>query len=432
MERTRSPPLTHVVGLFAVALLAAVLVSSPAAGQQGITSTEFFQVDFVWDDATQRDSSWGHIRVDHGAVLDEEGLERGYLNVVVDDRWVVRNVVLDQENEAPTTSTSFDLDVQPGTDVSEVLARVVVASQPATGSPPEGGEERPYPVEAIEWNYEGVEPVTGTPDPPDEDAVTYGERGDETNFAVTLNPVNVHAGDNQCYPMSIANSLAYLNETYDLGVPDPHEPGADGDETLVGQLDDYSGRTTSGPTSGSGIHATNMIPGKVDYLQDHGLDDNVSMSYQGWYGPNDPGGDWTVDGYTIEDDGGEVTHSWVCDKIRDGADLELVYSWPGGAHAVRIYGCGQVAGQPYIMILDDTQQSDWDPNNDDGLRWATWYLTDGDNDDRWNISGSNQEIQLVTAETYTGDQAASPGLGFLGIGAAVVAASLLAGARRRP
>jgi hypothetical protein len=414
------------------AALLAVLAAPTVAGQDPADHVGFYQVDFVWDDATQRNSSWGHVRVDHGRLLEGQELNRGYLQVYAEaptQGWVVRNLALDETNTARHTSTSFDLGVPPGTDASELRARVEVTEDPVT-TPRDGGEARMFSVEALQWNYDGVERVTEPPEAPDNDAYTFDNPEGDTSIAVTANPVNVHAADDQCYPMSMANSLGYLNETYDLDVPDPHDPGANGDETLVGQLDQYSGRQTSGPTSGSGIHATNMIPGKVSYLQDHNLDDDLNMTYQGWHGPSDPNGDWTVDGVTIQDEGDEVTVPWMCQEIRDGADLELVYEWPGGAHAVRIFGCGQVNGQPFVIILDDTQQTDRDRNNDDGLRWATWFLTDGDNDDRLNISGTNQEIKLVTSEKYTGSNAASPGPGALGIVAAGLAAAGLAARAR--
>src|SRR3989344_77121 len=76
------------------------------------------------------------------------------------------------------------------------------------------------------------------------------------------NQVNLKAAQNQCVPMSVANSLQYLENSYGLQIPNNHAAGLKGDNTLVGQLDTEMNRTVTNRRTGSGVWFQPMLDGK--------------------------------------------------------------------------------------------------------------------------------------------------------------------------
>ena len=262
-----------------------------------------------------------------------------------------------------------------------------------------------FPVESVVWNAEGVGGFTtgvGTAPPvPTISSTRIVEQH------ILPNPENVQTARHQCFPMSIANSLQYLENTYGLSVPNDHEPGLEGDDTLVGQLDTESNRSVISRENGSGVWFTPMLRGKFSYLNKNGLKDALVHTHQGrGYGTQPdqalPDGDFTEYGITSTDDGATVTLEWIRRQIEEGNDIELVFSFddkhgnPTGGHAVRVVGFEiDESGAFYIYYVHDRVQS----NDGIGLETVRVCVQDLDGDGFLNLGSPDREIRFALSES---------------------------------
>ncbi|MBI4145937.1 hypothetical protein HY489_01215 [Candidatus Woesearchaeota archaeon] len=220
-------------------------------------------------------------------------------------------------------------------------------------------------------------------------------------------PANVQAAKNQCVSMSVANSLQFLENNYGVQIPNKHVAGLKGDNSLVGQLDTEMGRQVTNRLQGSGLWFQPMLNGKFSYLSKNGLKDFFVHKHQGrgWGNANKgealPAGDYTASGITSDDQGAVVTWEWICNEIKNGEDVELIYSREDatgsitGGHAVRVFECGMTFGVPWIGYLHDSDQN----NDNKGLETVRMNVMDSDGDGLLNFGAATREVQFALSES---------------------------------
>ncbi len=380
---------------------------------QGVS---FAQVSFEFMEAKEPFSAWGRVTVDPERVAAATGLAQGYLNVSTEMGWVVWNLPFSVEDPSGPISSYFALSRQGGEPVGQLPATVNATSEPIstfdrTATTQFSNRSTVFPVERAMWNAEGVGGPVWVIDAAPALADYYA---DISRMIVPLhtqhtqpNAVNVQCAVNQCFPMSIANSLQYLENRYGISIPHNHQAGLRGDNTLVGKLDTYANRTASSRTNGSGVWFQPMLNGKFEYLSDNGLTNSLVHRHQGrGYGSASagqalPAGNFTRHGITSTDDGAAVTFNWLCEQIQKGEDVELVFSYdnssgqPTGGHAVRVFECGTTLGVPWIGYLHDAQQS----NDTAGLETVRVNVTDLDGDGTLNLGTTSREIRFAMSES---------------------------------
>ena len=396
--------LASILALAFPALAAAQTASIPPAG--GI---KFEQITFQFERAQQQNSAWARAVADLELLTRTARMQRGYVNIRTDQGWVVQNWEIDiaetRLRETPSSAPVFYFRLFEGEP--RILTGVPAVVEMSRAPLPTFVREPQliHPVTFHFFNAEGAGrlPTTAIPAPPEPDQVTPAPEG-RTFSHILPNLSNVEAAQNQCFPMSVANSLQYLEDRFGLPVPDAHRPGLRGDDTLVGVLDSASGRTASTRAMGDGVWYVPMFEGKFSYLEDEGLEDALIHRHQG-VGHGGTGnqfapGNFTSDGQTSTSNGAAVTWDWMCERIKEGCDIELVYTRHDaagaivGAHAVRVYGCGMTLDKPWIKFAHDGTQ-----NNDAfGLETPQVYVEDFDNDGVLNLGGESREIQFAFAE----------------------------------
>jgi hypothetical protein len=340
----------------------------------------------------------GRLDVDVNTLKESTGIDAGYINVVLDDSWVIKNLPVLEDFPYPTVSTDFDLGDKSGSittttqyseyplaTVDEAKATYTMMSVSLTV------DLDTTDIELCAISY--ATPPTTTR-PPTLDDVLFGDPG-KTNATIQYGHKNIEAADDQCMPASMANSLQFLEETQGLPVPHEHKPGLKGDDSLVGQLDSLTNRTVTDRRNGSGTWG---LEGKLKYLAQNGLQDRVKVTH---FGTGIPPGDSdfsaTINGKSAASTGmgTAIRYDDMFDAMLKGKDCELVYSWPGGAHAVVLVGAGKTQGAPWIMHGSDLNQS----SDSDGTQQFNFeYLTDTDNDGAYELSGTNQEIVQIICE----------------------------------
>jgi len=397
-----------------LAVCAALLASAPSLSAQTYPlgpedGISFDQVGFDFGGGFAYPySAWGGLWIRPSTFCERAPMSRGYINVETDRGWVVQNLLVDcQERLISTDPITAYFELRDPNDhttpVDEVPARVTYAGiAPAIVPPPLEAQINFQVPHTATWSSGGctVEPVFTLPTPPP--PVTGGSMTGVTESHFLPNAINVQAASGQCLPMSIANSLQYLEARYGLPVPNDHGPGLKGDETLVGVLDQRSGRPVTDRRNGSGTPFRAMMTGKLEYIDDNDLEDALVMRHQGRGFGTQPlaDGDVSVGAFfqvTSTDDGATVTWDWVCDQIKAGEDVELAYDWPGGGHAVRVYGCGKTNGRPWVRYLHDRTQSD----DSAGLETVQVYMEDLDNDGTPNFGSTMDEVRFAWSESVT-------------------------------
>ena len=104
-----------------------------------------------------------------------------------------------------------------------------------------------------------------------------------------------HAAHNQCGPIALAHSLAYMRDRFGLEVPHEHKAGlgVEGDYSLVGELDRAPDRDAADRTQGDSLGGNCLVRGKLKYLADNGLADRFAQEHRGLLRPFD--GDFVTD-----------------------------------------------------------------------------------------------------------------------------------------
>lgn len=368
--------------------------------QKGI---KVYQIDFRFSGVKVKNSDWGRISVDPGNLCIKTKESSGYLNVFTDEGWIVQNLPLELKKDAKLISKYFSLGLGEPKDVNTLSAYVEFSTEPQFKFM--DGPRSDFPVECAVWNAEGAgqDPTTEV------GAAPLGNLEFKHKFPGKMHKQenqNVQAAVNQCVTMAMANSLQYLEERFGLPVPNDHQPGLRGDNTLVGRLDTATDRPATSRTVGSGLWFIPWLEGKFSYLAANGLDEMLIQKHQGrgWGGPGNeiPDGNFESSGITSRDKGENVTWKWICHEVKKGEDVEIAFSYddgsgnPTGGHAVRVFGCGHTFGVPWIMYLHDS----WQSNDDEGLEQVFAWAIDTDNDGMINLDlALDREIRFAHSES---------------------------------
>ncbi len=378
-------------------------VTSPNRVEPG-QGVEIQQVHFSFSGIEEPFSAWGRLSVDRVTLTGATDLAGGYLNLFTDLGWVVQNLWIDSTDTEVVTY--FALAAEDGQKVDTLSGYVIFTPKPV----PELGDgpRLAFPVDRVVWNAEGAGEgtVSHIGVPPSPNMITFDPSG--LSWKVTQpHDTNVQAAKNQCFPMAIANSLQYLKNRYQLNIPHAHRPGLRGDTvSIVGWLDSLANRFAPRRDSGRGVWFQPMLRGKFAYLERSGLQNALVHKHQGrGYGDSTQGqalppGNFTSSGITSYDSGAVVSWQWICDEIRRGEDVEIVFSYdsaghPRGGHAVRVFECGQTLGIPWIGYLHDREQS----NDTAGLEKVRVYVLDTDGDGIPNLGSNSREIRFALSES---------------------------------
>ncbi|MBI2527572.1 MAG: hypothetical protein HYY95_17430 [Candidatus Rokubacteria bacterium] len=387
----------------------------------------FNQVDFAYTLATIPNSDWGTATVDVAALASATGISGGFLNVHSSFGWVIQNLPVDPSSGYSTIGTSFNL----GTSGS-IVTRVLNLSVEYTASPISlfsGNVTNPFALpptnDVVAAEGYGAGSVTNPGAPPPVRTLAFPGASTELNWQP--GHPNVQTADDQCAPMAVANSLAWLNTAHPGSLRlDPHVMGLGPDGSLVGQLETDMGRTFRNRRDGDGIGADSILEGKFEYLdRNKPLRSLVTKHF-------DPGkdeivGDFTrhkrtsADRTTAGDTVADLV-KFICSEIKAGEDVELGYLFDGGGgHFVDLTGCGFILGIPYVTFVEDADQT----NDTRGLRHWFSLLVDTDGDGRINFDGRNHEVSFVISESIPQPRA----LALLGFGLVLL---WVLGRRRRP
>lgn len=265
---------------------------------------EFHQLDFFWVNREEPNTPWG------SATL---GYERArtilYLNLAVGKRWVVRNIPVPASTERAHFTFGFDLGVTKGTNVTTLEYAYELTSNVLTTMP--GDFKRASVTDRSYVIAPGFQ--EGTPilqDPPDAE---FGDSVADSAFHEGEFP-NTGAGDKECVPAAVSNSLKFLNAKYKLRLTE--------EEMSI-------------PTM---KRATGFIP-------------DWGCGY-GWYE--------TKDRY-MKANGYGVTTRKITDfdqiikEIKAGQDVELLGDW----HCAAVVGIARLANGKYVIyVAHDTEQGE--------------------------------------------------------------------------
>ena len=289
---------------------------------------QLFQIDHTYDEDVQLDSEFGWVELEFTGKAAPE-----YFNLTINDDWVIQNVPIlpvAGEGELQTVNLGFPLDVEPGTDISEVKAGVSLTSEVKTEAPKSNISLGILTALVKIFNGQDAFSALTSGDAVKE----FGDEVDGDNWAVhgTAFP-NQEAKKNECVPAAVSNSLKFLKDK------NPDTLGTVKDEDIgIGSIGGGIGTTATG-TAGKNGKAT--WPGKKDkYLKDKkiGITTTAVPAEQSFTG--------------------EATAA-DCDKalqaIKDGKDVEL----QGLTHCAAIVGMAKLKNGKYVIyVAHDTKQGE--------------------------------------------------------------------------
>ncbi|WP_406660873.1 hypothetical protein V7O66_13700 [Methanolobus sp. ZRKC3] len=408
MQRTAAQVLATTIVIMAVGLFFIVSILPASADvmtiqpEQGI---EFEQVDFLPPAPPVENSDWGRVSIDPEILAEATGITSGYLNIFSDAGWVVQNLPINVDDETSPVVSYFSLGLEVPTDVNLLSAHIEFTPDPQITFG--DGERGVFPVGTALWNAAGIGSIeapqitSASPDMPSAPGGNLVLGNNPNTWHTQPNAVNVEAAINQCFPMAVANSLQYLENRFEINIPNDHQLGLKGDNTLVGQLDTEVDRFAPARNNGGGVWFTPMLEGKFAYLAKNGLEDDLVHKHQGrgWGTPPNqalPDGDFESSGIISKDEGDKVTFEFICDQIKTGEDIELVWQWgDDGGHAVRVFECGTIGGKNWVGYLHDRVQS----NDTAGLETVREIVDDFDGDGTLDIGSEDRPIRFVMSES---------------------------------
>jgi hypothetical protein len=342
----------------------------------------FAQVDFPRGQGFP-DSHWGSMEIDAKRLEARSGLRGGYLNVATGQARLISNMSLPPADGRPL-AVYFNLAAVALGEVTSARLEIFHSDQPLQDLRPFLGRPFAYEVDDVAWaaDFETDEAPYEPPSPPLTYDLALPEPPDPEVASVRQAETNVQTAVGQCFPMSVANGLQYLEDRGVITVPHDHVPGLRGDDSLVGWLDELADRIVESRELGLGVNPAYMIDGTFDYFDRNGIRGPFSPHHQDRGlpgalvgGPMLPDGDYASDGYRSRDDGPLVTFDWLFDRLLAHAAVMLCYGHPsGGGHAVRLVAAGRDGGGEWIEFVHDSLQTWWDRNDDLGLERVRTYI----------------------------------------------------------
>ncbi|MBK9128755.1 MAG: hypothetical protein IPM13_13290 [Phycisphaerales bacterium] len=322
----------------------------------------FARIDLTFLEAPHPNSHYGLFRMSFFDIFQATGLESGYLNVYTENGWVVRNAPFDRHWPVPGMGVIFDLG--PGPSLPAIPAYITAAPEPSVcwSGPP----FMTFPLEPnIQWNAEGSDVARTVVSflPVDLSLITFMPLGRTTVHVQPVKP-SVEQEFEQCMPAAVANSLQFLEDEYGVNVPHEHRPGLR-DDSLVGELDKKMQRPEGEPVAS----AVNMLNGKLDYIDENNLADDIDVKHKQAPGINWLNGDRTRGDATSHEhtDPNVSFFDWLMHEVASGEDVEIRLGWDDGSgHMVRVFGAGYILGKPFVTYVHDAAQGWGDPNEPEG------------------------------------------------------------------
>lgn len=313
---------------------------------------EFSQVDYTFPLAPAENSNTGMVAVDNNQVAEASETPLGYLNIFGNNGWVIQNMIFDPTSGYEGFSTFFPLSTPMGADVQQFNALVIASDVPITGQK-DFGPVTTFEVKGTVYNAEGRNnAITSFPAPVEPVAIPF-DTNKTTEFVWQKGHVNIEQSTNQCGPASVANSLQWLENEQNIEVPHEHTKGYR-DSTLVGQLDSAAQRTNHNT-----VGDVNMLKGKIKYVDDNDLSDDLVLKHKNRKGAAFVANDTVKQGdyYSVANTDTTSLIDWIIQELKDGEDVELAIGWDGGGgHWVDLIGGGYVKGVPWIAWVHDTDQ----------------------------------------------------------------------------
>ncbi len=366
----------------------------------------FEQVDYAFDEAILAYSAVGRLTVEVAALRSATGIVTGFVNVGTPLGWVVQNLPVFAEYPLAALTTDFKLSELPGQAVTSLAARVEFTPVPLLACAGGGWLTFPVGTTLVAEGGKEDEPAATSaaiplpwPLPPEPGAVAFGAFGD--TFACCQDDhSNVEAARSQCGPAALANSLDWLGHEHPFffhGLP-VHRPGLGADGSLVGEIETRMGRSFTSRRRGRGVNDMPFVTGKLQFLEDFGLDWLLRVSHQ-----DDTFGDDVVSGpggrATSVGVGKAPTADFIIDEICAGEDVEIGWSRPGGHWEVGICA-GRVLGVPFVTVLSDRNQAD-DTKGAGPEAAQISLLVDRDGDGLLNLvnKANRPEVDIVVTES---------------------------------
>lgn len=368
---------------------------------QGI---EFKQVDFPFDDSPLLDSAVGRMEANLYVLREQAGFPSGFLNLLVDGLWQVRNMPVPTEVDYPypQLTSNFDLGINEGTDVTTLNATIVFSETLLTTAPSPNPSD--FGVGSISVSQGGFGDSFGADStgsavsPPAMAGISFGDATNNRQ-AFQLDHPNIETAVNQCYPMAIANSLQFLEDTTKLNLPHSHVKGLRGDNSLVGQIGLAMNRNATSRTTGSGVNGLPGIQGKMKYLVDNNLQDQIQTRHWGLANNQNvsvSSGNKTA---TSTAQGNALNFDKLVEALEGGENCEAGYIHSRGGHFVDIVAAGYIAGQPFVIEASDiAQRDDTKGSGKNGLIFS--HLKDTDNDGSLNMNGSTTELVAMICQKF--------------------------------
>ena len=340
------------------------------------------------------------------ALLGGGGGGGGYLNVVDGSgNWLVQNMPVLPQSLTGSDSLSMRFGIagsSDGTQVSSENLRAVLSATPQVSAPI--GATSSYNFSEVTEDNGGVGPDDGVGIADDENqyegaaapgAETFNALG-PTGISYQFGHPNVQAGLNQCAPASLANDLTWLKTQYATPITQPNNPGIGptaNSNTLVGVLDNNTGRAVTSRTNAAGVWPLN---GTLSFIKSNNLQNSISVSYAsipsntafatasgGSGGANvrlTGTNDYSAYGLTATALGSTINYTMLSNLLYNGYAVALdevgissitnyytisqTYQvtnlW---RHYVQALGVGIVDGESYIIFSSDLLQTDDDPTD---------------------------------------------------------------------
>ncbi len=311
----------------------------------------FHQINFTYSNLQEQISGFLLAAMDFAAIYEVTNITSGYLNVFNPQLgWVVQNMIYDYNSGYPGLSTMLFSGMEG--PITGFDATAIISEEPFH-SIIDSPVFETFEVSLIDYNAQGRNAPIGTiPAPIPFDSIEFKEDG-RRDLVWQHGHVNVEQDENQCAPMSVANSLQWLENEHGLPVPHEHKPGIR-DTSLVGEIDKAMNRDEHDP-----VGDTDALEGKIKYIDDNNLTDSLKIKHKNRNGTNFVSNDTVTVGNTSSIPNTDTTSliDWILQELKDDEDVELAIGWEGGGgHWVDLIGGGYVDGVPWLAWVHDANQ----------------------------------------------------------------------------
>jgi len=357
------------------------------------------QVDFTFEGYEQENSNYGWTYLDFMMLPELCPPSVGYFNFATDMGWVVQNMPYDLESGLDGLGTFFELGGF--TDITTLDGFAHISETPLLEF-----DFQPittFDVGSISYNSQGRNTPIGTiPAPMRHEDIPFVEGGTDDLVWQSRHP-SIEQDKNQCGPAALANSLQWLEDDQDIDVPDEHKKGIR-DNSLVGKIDVASNRAAHATVSDA-----NMLNGKIKYIDENGLGDDLHVKHKNRPGTTFVSNDTVKVGNTSSIPNTDATKSlvdWIIQELKDGEDVELGIGWDsGGGHWVDVVAGGKVQGVPWLAWVHDANQGfdgKGTATTDDDTTKANGGTSAASGGVGWSYIINNKMVSVVGTDTSKG------------------------------